>query len=167
MQKTAEIIGDKIVINKEASANKIHSKGSIGTLKKGKLELSLIEAYYLLEKEKIKLEISQNGFLKKANKLDKRFNIRYAVFKDLRDTGYVIKTALKYGFDYRVYDKGKKPGKAHAKWLVTCHAENERLTWKEYSKTMRVTHSVRKKALIAVVDDEADVTYYEANWKKI
>jgi tRNA-intron endonuclease len=168
MKVIGELISDKVIVRDEKKANSLHAKGSIGLLKKGELELSLVEAFYLIQKNKIELpKTSEHAFIKKAVRKDKRFRLRHAVFKDLRDKGYVIKTALKYGFDYRVYDKGVKPGKAHAKWLIVCYDENERTTWKEYSKTMRVAHSVRKSAIIAVVDDEGDVTYYEANWVKI
>ncbi|PJA22634.1 tRNA-intron lyase, partial [archaeon CG_4_10_14_0_2_um_filter_Archaea_38_6] len=40
-------------------------------------------------------------------------------------------------------------------------------SWRDYSKMMRVAHSVRKSAVIAVVDDEGDATYYESNWNKL
>ena len=39
-------------------------------------------------------------------------------FKDLRKKGYIVKTALKFGADFRVYEKGVKPGEDHAKWVV-------------------------------------------------
>lgn len=168
MRTVGELIGNKVIVADAAKANSLHSKGSIGTLRKNTLELSLVEAYYLIEKGKIEvLKNTDKQFLKKANKSDKRFNFRYAVYKDLRMNGFVVKTALKYGFDYRVYDKGVKLGEAHAKWLVVCYGENEKFNWKDYSKIMRLTHSVRKTALIGVVDDEGDVTYYESNWKKL
>ena len=159
-----ELVGDKLIINDESLANSLHSKGSIGTLVKTRLELSMVEAYYLMNKGKIDMIPS---FVKKASRFDKRFIIRYKVFENLRNNGYVVKTALKYGFDYRVYEKGSNMGDEHAKWLVNCFSENEKYSWKDYSKMMRIAHSVKKKALIAVVDDEGDVTFWESGWNKV
>jgi tRNA-intron endonuclease len=160
--------GNNYVISDEPSANSIHSKGSIGLLVKNKLELSPVEALYLLKKNKIIIKKTTESLLiRKASRSDKRFLLRFKVFEDLRSKGYVVKTALKYGFDYRVYGKGKKPGKAHAKWLVHAFSENEKYSWKDYSKMMRIAHSVKKTTLIAIVDDEGDTTYWESGWKKL
>lgn len=172
MKKVAELFEDKTIVDDEKLANSLHSKGSIGVLKNNRLELSLVETLFLLEKGKIKIvckgeALNRKVFVKKAILKDKRFYLRYSVYKDLKKKGHVVKTALKYGFDYRVYDKGVKPGQAHASWLVHCFNENGKFTWKDYSKMMRVAHSVHKKALMAIVDDESDVTYWESKWLKL
>jgi tRNA-intron endonuclease, archaea type len=168
----AELINNIIIINDEKLSNSLHSKGYIGTLIKGKLELSGIEALYLLSKEKIiinksKKEINKQDLLKYFSKKDKRFILKYKVFTDLRNNGYVVKTALKYGFDFRVYNKGIKPGQAHAIWLIHCISQNESLRIGDYSKLIRVCHSVKKKMLLGIVDDESDVTYWESAWTKM
>jgi tRNA-intron endonuclease len=99
-------------------------------------------------------------------KLEKRFKLTYAAYKDLRDRGYVVKTALKFGADFRVYDRGVKPGDDHAKWVVFTVHEGDTMTWHDFAAKNRVAHSTKKRLLIAVVDDEGDVTYYEINWTK-
>jgi len=104
--------------------------------------------------------------LKKAKRLEKKFWIRYSTFKDLRNRGYIVKTALKFGADFRVYDRGVKPGEDHAKWIIYPVHESETLTWHEFSAKNRVAHSTKKKLMMGVVDDEGDVTYWEVNWKK-
>src|SRR3989344_3632772 len=84
--------------------------------KDGKIMLSLIEAMYLMEKARLVVldrrnrEITEEVFLKKASKAEPNFWVRYSVFKDIRDRGYIIKTALKFGADFRIYDRGVKPG---------------------------------------------------------
>jgi tRNA-intron endonuclease, archaea type len=136
----------------------------------GKIHLSLIEACYLLEKEKIELvdgrnhSLSFEEYLKKATKQDPNFFIRYAVFKDLRNRGYIVKTALKFGADFRVYDRGVKPGEDHAKWVVYPVHEDSSLTWYEFAAKNRVAHSTKKRLLLAVVDDESDVSFWECRW---
>lgn len=168
----AELINDLVIITDERIANSIHSKGFIGTLIKGTLELSGIEALYLLSKEKIIIqklgkELSEKDLMKHFSKKDKRFILKYKVFSDLRNNGFVVKTALKYGFDFRVYDKGVSPGEDHAIWLIYCISQNDSLRIGDYSKLIRVCHSVKKKMLLGIVDDESDVTYWESAWTKM
>ena len=139
-------------------------------LEDGKLQLSLLEGMYLLQKKKIQIvdgknkEIDADSYLKKAKKLDKNFWIRYSTFKDLRNRGYIVKTALKFGADFRVYDRGVKPGEDHAKWIIYPVHESETLTWHEFSAKNRVAHSTKKRLMMGVVDDEGDVTYWEVSW---
>ena len=137
-----------------------------------KVQLSLIEGLYLLEKGKITVydgrnkEILFDKFLKKAQRLEKNFWTRFCVFRDLRNRGYIVKTALKFGADFRVYDRGIKPGEDHAKWIVFPVYETSSLTWHDFSAKNRVAHSTKKRLLIAVVDEENDVTYWEIRWTR-
>ena len=111
-------------------------------------------------------KISEKELLRKFQKFDKKIQIKYPVFKDLRQKGYVIKTALKFGADFRIYPKGAKPGKKHAKWIVFIDHESKKLTWHEFSAKNRVAHSTKKNLLLAIVDEEGDITYYEVSWLK-
>ena len=105
--------------------------------------------------------------LKKFQRFDKKIQIKYPVFKNLREKGYIVKTALKFGADFRVYDKGIKSGKKHAKWIVFVDHESKKLTWHEFSAKNRVAHSTKKNLLLAIVDEESDITYYEVSWLKL
>ena len=40
--------------------------------------------------------------ISRARKAEPNFWIRYCVFRDLRSRGYIVKTALKFGADFRV-----------------------------------------------------------------
>jgi len=99
-------------------------------------------------------------------KIDKKIEIKYIVFKDLRQKGYIPKTALKFGADFRVYDKGAKPGISHAKWIVFVDYESRKISWHEFSAKNRVAHSTKKNLLLAIVDEEGDIIYYEIKWLK-
>ena len=102
----------------------------------------------------------------KARKVEPNFWVRYGVYKDIRNRGYIIKTALKFGADFRVYDRGIKPGEDHAKWIVYPVHEGSTLTWYEFAAKNRVAHSTKKRLLMGIVDGEGDVTYYEIKWVK-
>ena len=152
-------------------AKQLYEQSRFGELKENKVQYSLVEALYLIEKEKMKVydgkkEINFDGFVKKARKVEPNFWIRYCVFRDMRNRGYIVKTALKFGADFRVYDRGIKPGEDHAKWIMYPVHESEVLTWYEFSAKNRVAHSTRKSLLVACVDDEGDVTYWNICWTR-
>ena len=106
--------------------------------------------------------ISKKDLLRKLQRIDKRLEIKYPIFKDLRKKGYIVKTALKFGGDFRIYEKRAK----HAKWVVFADYESKKLTWHEFSAKNRVAHSTKKKLLLAIVDEEGDIIYYEVTWLK-
>ena len=167
----AELLGIEVLEEDKALSSALYNRSNFGVLKKEKLILSLVESLYLLEKNKIEVKkgkrlLKPEDFIREAKKKDKDFLLRYSVYKDLRNRGYVVKTALKYGADYRVYPKDKKMGEEHSKWVVFSVHESERFNWKKFVAMNRVAHSTRKSLLIGVVDDELDVTYYEVNWKR-
>ena len=167
----ATFVKERILTENSDEARELYNQSRYGALlEDGKLHLSLLESLYLLEKKKIELvdgrnkKLTFNNFLKKAQKLESNLWIRYCVFKNMRERGYIIKTALKFGADFRVYDRGVKPGEDHARWVVYPVHEGSSLTWYEFAAKNRVAHSTRKKLLIGVVDDEGDVSYWEARW---
>lgn len=167
----AVIDGGGVTTEDNPQSREIYEKSRFGELKSGKYKYSLLEGLFLFENKKLevlsgKKKLEKNEFIAKAKKFDKNFHVRYIVYKDLRSRGYIIKTALKFGADFRVYDKGIKPGEDHAKWIVFAVHEANTLTWHDFSAKNRVSHSTRKNLLMAIVDDEEDVTYYEISWKK-
>ena len=167
------LAGERVITESSDEAREFYNQSRFGVIaESGKVELSLLEALYLLERGRLVVK-SQNGraisfesYLKKARKVEPNFWIRYIVFKDMRNRGYIIKTALKFGADFRVYDRGIKPGEDHAKWIVFPVHEASVFTWHEFSAKNRVAHSTKKRLLLGVVDDEGDVTYYEVKWMR-
>jgi len=164
----AYLVGENISSN-SAEAFSLHKKSYFGEPIGEKIQYSLSEALFLSEKGKIDIlhgrkKISSKELMKKVQRADKRIHIKYPVFRDLRERGYIVKTALKFGADFRVYEKGAKPGKKHAKWIVFADHESKRLTWHEFSAKNRVAHSTRKNLLLAIVDEEGDISYYEVRW---
>lgn len=167
------LAGERVITESSDEAREFYNQSRFGSLaENGKLELSLLEALYLIERERLQVKsesgrpISFESYVKRARKVEPNFWIRYCVFKDMRNRGYIIKTALKFGADFRVYERGVKPGEDHAKWIVYPVHEGSTLTWHEFSAKNRVAHSTRKRLLMGVVDDENDVTYYEVRWMR-
>ena len=167
----ALMAGERVITEASDDARELYNQSRFGSISdSGKIELSLLEGFYLMEKGKLDVKsdagrkISFESFLRKARKTEPNFWIRYCVFKDMRNRGYIIKTALKFGADFRVYDRGVKPGEDHARWIIYPVNEGSTLTWHEFSAKNRVAHSTKKRLLMGIVDAENDVTYYEIKW---
>ncbi len=145
------------------------STSYLGEIKNGKVLYSLFEVLYLLEKNKAELlnnkdkKISFSELMKKNEKN----NEIYLAFKDLRDKGHILKEGLKFGTDFRVYKKGDKPGKDHAKYLLHAISQNSKLNLKEIASKSRVAHSTNKTLLLAIIDAEEDINYYEIKWNNV
>jgi tRNA-intron endonuclease, archaea type len=165
--------GERVITESSDEARELYNQSRFGTIgESGKVELSLLEGFYLTEKGKLEIKseagrkVSFDSYVKKARKIEPNFWIRYCVFKDMRNRGYIVKTALKFGADFRVYDRGIKPGEDHARWIIYPVHEASVFTWHEFSAKNRVAHSTKKKLLMGIVDEEGDVTYYEIRWMR-
>ncbi len=167
----AKFVSERIIAENSDEVRTLYDSSRFGELKDNRIQYSNVEALYLMEKDKLKVldgkkELEFESFVKKVKKNEPNFLIRYYVYRDLRSRGYIVKTALKFGADFRVYDRGIKPGDDHAKWIVYPVSEGGMFSWFDFSAKNRVAHSTRKNLLIAVVDDENDCTYYEISWTR-
>lgn len=173
MEKIRSVfISEKIFSNSKEAFNLFESQ-RFGERTGEKIFYTLQEALFLVETKKMEItdskdkKIKEKELFKKFEKIDKKFKTKYLVFRDLRQKGLIVKTALKFGAEFRVYEKGKNIGVDHAKWILFPVSQNEQLTWQDFSAKNRIAHSTNKKLLIAVVDEENEVSYYEVNWLKI
>lgn len=141
------------------------SSSSIGELKNGKVVYSIYEVLYLLELKKAEAINSKDKKISFHELLKKADHSVYLVFKDLRNKGDIVKEGLKFGTDFRVYEKGSKPGKAHAKYLLYIIKGSKKLNIPDFAAKARISHSTNKTLLLAIVDSEEDISYYEVNWK--
>ena len=162
---------ERVLTESSDNARELYNQSRYGELlDDGRVQISLIEGPYLLDKKRAIIYDSRNkeiGFdtlLKKSQKAEPNLWVRYCVYRDIRNRGYIIKTALKFGADFRIYDRGVKPGEDHARWVVFPVHEDSSLTWYEFSAKNRVAHSTKKRLLIGCVDDEGDCTYWEVRW---
>ena len=91
---------------------------------------------------------------------------KYVVYRDLKDRGYVIKTGFKYGSEFRLYNRGGGPGQGHSDYLVKIIFENYDINALDFASYVRVSHGVNKKLLLAIVDEDFDITYYNVEWTR-
>ena len=131
-------------------------------------ELSLIEAQYLLESGRISIfdvELNKNltseEFFEFAKNKHNMFEDKYKIYKDLRDKGYVVRPALKFGADFAVYKKG--PGLEHSPFIIQVLRSDSNISAMELVRAGRLATSVRKRFIIA---NPQTKTYYVLKWFK-
>ena len=172
----ATIVGDRIIEDDPKQIQEFHDRG-FGQVRSGLLVLAPVEAIYLTEIKKVSImkegDVPRKGeagskktydimsLFTELKKHDKEIATKYYVYRDLRKRGYVVRTGLKFGTYFRVYEKGIRVGEGHSHWLVHPIQEQKQTSIYEFARAVRLSHSVRKKMLWAVVDSEGDVTYYK------
>ena len=147
----------------------LNQKSQFGKLSEDCLELSIIEACYLMESGR--LDIYENDKKCDVNYIidlikEEEIYGKYLVYRDLKNRGYIIKTGFKYGSEFRLYERGTGPGHAHSDFLVKVLYETNEVNVLDFASYVRVSHGVNKKLLLAVVDDDLDVTYYNIEWTR-
>ncbi|MEM2508682.1 MAG: tRNA-intron lyase [Candidatus Thermoplasmatota archaeon] len=135
-----------------------------GNFVEGKNKISLIEACYLLEKGKIEIEkdgkrIDFEDFLKYAVSVFNDFEIKYLVYRDLRERGYIAEIDE----DFLLYERGKKPP-AEPSFIVKAISERANFKIKDVIDWLLQNE---KKIVIGVVDEEGDLTYYSIKFFEI
>jgi tRNA-intron endonuclease len=136
------------------------------------LILDLMEGLYLAEKEIIavyegpgKTKVSLKKLRQRARKLYEEFDLKYTVYRDLRDTGLIVTPGIKYGCDFAVYKHG--PGIDHAPYMVSVKKTTDEVTATEIVKAGRLATTVRKRFIIAVPNPEdKKIQYLIFKWFK-
>ncbi len=159
--------GDHVIIKEEAEASQVYSKGYFGVNQSGgSLKLDIIEAIYLVEIGKLEVKKGNKSIdLEKLYRLGhstiENFEIKYLVYRDIRQRGYVVKPGSK-PLDFRVLPRGGVPGKNPSKFWILAISEREKFELEEVIDIVKRVRKVKKDLLIAVVDEESDLTYYKS-----
>ncbi len=118
-------------------------------------KLDIYETMFLLERGVLKVSGStKKDIVSAARKRRSDFLRLYEVYRDWRDKGYVIKTGFKFGTHFRVYFPGAKPIKdenwKHSRHVLHVFPRDAKLLTSEWSRAIRVAHSVRKTFILAI-----------------
>ncbi|MEA3558506.1 MAG: tRNA-intron lyase [Candidatus Thermoplasmatota archaeon] len=87
--------------------------------------------------------------------------LKFRTYTDLRSRGYLPRTGFKYGAHFRVYTKISLED--HSKFLVHCVDRDRTFTWEELSRTMRLSHSVRKRFLFSIPSEGIGEPHHHGN----
>jgi tRNA-intron endonuclease len=177
-----EFIENFLVVWDSADGSKLYKMGFYGKplgIAKPKIPefnvpliLDLMEGLYLVEKKLVtvyggsaKTKVSLKKLRQKAKQLYEEFDEKYAVFRDLRDSGLIVTPGIKFGCDFAVYRHG--PGVEHAPYMVSVKSAKAEMTATEIVKAGRLATTVRKRFIIAVPGIEKEnMRYLIFKWFK-
>jgi tRNA-intron endonuclease len=157
-----KLVKDRILAGKQA-INELYNTGYYGRPKGDNLELTLVEAAYLLYKKKLDIEsqsriLGFEEFFTEASKMQQHFELKYIVYKDLKERGFYVQPSVT---DFRVYPRGGHPGKTPAKSFVYVRSERIPMPLPDLLTSLSAADNVHKQMVLAIVDEESDLTYYE------
>jgi tRNA-intron endonuclease, archaea type len=162
--------GTKVLVGDGDLKSQLKEKG-FGELEDKALVLSVIEAAYLLETGKMEVvkgkdALSFEDVVKLGSGKEEEFYNKYLVYKDLRERGLLVRSGLKFGTDFRLYDRGEGVGNGHSKYLVHVVPEEYTCSFPEMARALRLAKNVNKDMIYAIVDGECDITYYLVDRKR-
>ncbi|MEI8330727.1 MAG: tRNA-intron lyase [Methanomicrobiales archaeon] len=136
----------------------LYEQSGYGRLEKDGVKLSHQEALYLLHRQKITLENFTFDSLFSEFASECNFLRSFLVYRDLRERGYVVQTGP---HDFRVFRRGEKPGTGESLYLVRVLSERDPILFTKLIEEVVASRNMRKQYVLAVVDDEEELTYYE------
>jgi tRNA-intron endonuclease len=155
---------DRVTVHDPSAVEELGRALAYGSRVGSRLEVSLIEAAYLVSTGQLRLRESSTGrpvpldrLQRRAAKVDHGFSERLAAYRELRSRGLVVKTGFKYGAHFRAYPRN--PEHAHARYLIRAVPDTHRATWPEVAGGVRVAQGVRKDFLIAAVSPAGKVRF--------
>lgn len=135
----------------------------MGRIKGKNVFISKEEALYLLEQKKIIIKYDENTIISTKEFL-KSFNIDIRYFlaiKDLRNRGYYLDHHEKF---ILIHEKGDRN---NPKYLCIPIFENEKIYIDKILDMMGVAKKFGTKLLLAIIDLESDIVYYEIFYSKL
>ncbi len=161
---------DDYALLEEKEGNTIYSQGWFGKhTKAGHIKLSSYETVLLLERKKIDIPDKKGSSMPLSdvvahfsNKISD-FLVRFLLYKDLRNRGYVVKEHKENGNYFELYERGATPNKAKHLALVVTMAEGVLFEIDEIDQIVSQAKEISKQLIFAVIDGLGDVSYYSVS----
>jgi tRNA-intron endonuclease len=147
--------GTSVVLAKEGLA--LYEQGGYGRREESGLRLAPVEALYLIHRGKIAIPGHDFDSFLAALAARPEFLRSYLVYRDIRERGYVIQPGP---HDFRVFQRGHKPGKGRSQYTIRVISERELIDFARQVAEIETAAHMRKTYILAVVDDEDELTYY-------
>ena len=156
---TGILLENRVVVFDKKLAEKLLQKEFFGKPFGSGLQLSMVEALYLMENDIISIQnidyrkkLSLKEFKAFIQQSQPDIESRLTVFRDLKKRGLIVKTGFKFGAHFRAYTE--KPDETHAEYLIHVVDKGFRSIWAEISRAVRLAHSVNKEIVFARVDND-------------
>lgn len=151
------LLENRVVIFDEIEAKNLLCKEFFGKPFGTGLQLSLVEALYLMEQNLIAIHskktdkpLSHDNVKDMMMASQPDIEQRLSVFNDLKQRGLIVKTGFKFGAHFRAYTD--KPERTHADYLIHVLKPTFSAMWAEFSRAVRLAHSVNKEIAFALID---------------
>jgi tRNA-intron endonuclease len=158
----ATIDGTGVRVGKEGRV--LYDQSGYGRQEQDGLRLTPQEALYLVHRQKIEIPGSTFDSLFSAFADQTGFLRSFLVYRDLRERGYVVQAGP---HDFRVFRRGEKPGTGESLYLVRVLSERDPILFGKLIEEVVASRNMRKQYVLAVVDDEDELTYYEIKLQKL
>ena len=149
-----------------AESSAIYAKGYFGTpTADGGLQLDRYEAVYLAEMGRAEIAVPSGRradwprVFRQAVKADAGFAVRYLVYRDLRQRGYVVR-ATPPPVAFSVLPRGGVLHKTPSRFWVEALSERVPFDLARLFDLADRAQTAKKSLLLALVDEESDLTYY-------
>lgn len=149
---------DGVTVRCGKEGQSLYEQGGYGRRDKDGLRLAPHEALYLLHRRKIVVDGYNFDSLLSAFADQTNVMRNFLVYRDIRERGYSVQTGP---HDFRVFRRGQRPGKGESLYLVRVVSERDPIRFHHLIKEVITAHNLRKLYILAAVDDEDELTYYE------
>ena len=156
---------DRVIVFDEHQAELLHQNEFFGKPFGNGLQLSLVEAAYLVNQQNLSIidsetdnKIKKPDIIPLFSKQQPDIDLRIIIFNDLKQKGMLVKTGFKFGTHFRAYTQS--PNKTHAEYLIHGVSSSAPASWPEISRAIRLAHSVNKTFAYAVKETNTDTICY-------
>ena len=157
----AFLLRNEVFLPRAAELMEMRERG-FGELRGKKLVLTPHEAFYLLEKGRITVEgkrrekVTFENLVKSASTKEPALWVKYLVYRDLRDRGYIVRESRV--FDFEIHGKGPM------RRYVYIVYEGGEANLKTLRNLLRRASRDKKDLILAVVDRRTDIVYYSLDF---
>lgn len=155
----------KVYMPLDENLTDLREKG-FGNLVKNRIYLSVYEIFFLVDKGKIKvldkkdkIELPLRELVQQLSSRKPEIWIKYLVYRDLRDRGYIVREIDKV--DFEIYSKGPN------RRLIYIIYEGSEANIKKLNSLLDFAVQERKDLILAVIDRRTDIVYYSLTEMKI
>ncbi|MBO4763492.1 MAG: tRNA-intron lyase, partial [Candidatus Methanomethylophilaceae archaeon] len=165
------ILADDIVeVRDQSEGGRLYTRGNYGYPRSGGgVDLDLVEATYLCECGRLEVEsegekVSFGELFMHSASVFEDFDIRYLVYRDLRQRGFVVKSESG-AFDLSVFPRGMTLSNSRPEYYVKAVSEGAVFEIPDLISQVMDADSRGRKVLYGVADEEGDVTYYKMSMR--
>jgi len=146
----------------------LYNKGYYGIPESKGVSLNNFEALHLFEMGRIEIKYIDkimNGpdLMLYFSEREPDFMIRYMVYKDLRNRGYVVNVGKGSAFFFRLYSREAKPKSGGAKYYIKPLQEGGSIKLRELETLIDLAKQSQKELIFGMLDVTGDVSYLKAD----